>query len=242
MSIMTVRYSPFLASSGIFFGGGMTKPQEKIDARKGIRRARILEIALGAFLRDGYAATSMSRIAAAVGGSKATLYSYFPSKKELFFAVVDAESSKTLKHLYDLEGLEGSAREKLTAFCRRSLTLLLSEDCVAFYRLIVAESARFPEVGRGCYELSFRRGVGILADFLAQGVAAGVFRQANVEQAAEFLFGLGIGRLHRLRMWGVAETFTHEEIEMEIKVMANSFLAVYGNEALAAEARTFTGL
>ena len=40
----------------------------------------MLDIARAAFLREGYAAASMSEIAAKVGGSKATLYSYFPSK------------------------------------------------------------------------------------------------------------------------------------------------------------------
>ena len=37
------------------------------------RREAILKVARAAFLSDGYAATSMSAIAAKVGGSKATL-------------------------------------------------------------------------------------------------------------------------------------------------------------------------
>ncbi|HEY2834957.1 MAG TPA: helix-turn-helix domain-containing protein, partial [Rhizomicrobium sp.] len=53
------------------------------------RREAILKVAHTAFLSDGYAATSMSAIAAKVGGSKATLYYYFPSKEELFLAVID---------------------------------------------------------------------------------------------------------------------------------------------------------
>ena len=40
------------------------------------------------FLTEGYGAASMSAIAAAVGGSKGTLYTYFKSKSELFGEVV----------------------------------------------------------------------------------------------------------------------------------------------------------
>jgi putative transposase len=36
------------------------------------------------YARDGYGQTSMSSIAAALGGSKATLYKYFPSREALF--------------------------------------------------------------------------------------------------------------------------------------------------------------
>jgi AcrR family transcriptional regulator len=53
------------------------------------KRAAIVKIAYEAFLTDGYAATSMSSIAAKVGGSKATLYNYFASKEELFAAVIE---------------------------------------------------------------------------------------------------------------------------------------------------------
>ena len=41
-------------------------------------------------MEHGYQGTSMSRIAAAVGGSKGTLYSYFQNKEELFAAYMEA--------------------------------------------------------------------------------------------------------------------------------------------------------
>ena len=73
---------------------------DKTRPKKDERRANIMAIAREAFLHDGYAATSMSQIAAKVGGSKATLYNYFASKKDLFFAIIDSESSQVLGHLF----------------------------------------------------------------------------------------------------------------------------------------------
>ena len=53
-----------------------------------MRRETILEIARDMFFTEGYAAVSMSAIAARLGGSKGTLYNYFASKEELFSAVM----------------------------------------------------------------------------------------------------------------------------------------------------------
>ena len=59
------------------------------EARKRDRQEMILEVAQRYFLDHGYAGTTMSRIAAALGGSKGTLWSHFPSKDALFAAVLD---------------------------------------------------------------------------------------------------------------------------------------------------------
>ncbi len=52
------------------------------------RRQAIIEKAREVFQEEGFDRASMSEIAARVGGSKATLYSYFKSKEELFVAVM----------------------------------------------------------------------------------------------------------------------------------------------------------
>lgn len=53
------------------------------------RRKAFVDAARSAFFSQGYAGTVMSSIASQVGGSKTTLWSYFPSKEEFFSAVVD---------------------------------------------------------------------------------------------------------------------------------------------------------
>lgn len=53
-------------------------------------RARILDAALDAFAAEGYAGTSMARIAAGAGMAVANLYRYYADKPALFDAVVPA--------------------------------------------------------------------------------------------------------------------------------------------------------
>ena len=66
----------------------MEKAPGKREARKEERREAILAIAKRVFLDQGYSGASMSAISAELGGSKGTLWSYFPSKEELFAARV----------------------------------------------------------------------------------------------------------------------------------------------------------
>lgn len=67
--------------------------------RKEEKRQEIIQIAAGLFEELGYERTSMSAIAAQVGGSKATLYGYFPSKEELLRAVLDHDVNEQADHL-----------------------------------------------------------------------------------------------------------------------------------------------
>ena len=60
----------------------------KRSRRKQARPAELLEAALALFVEKGYAATRVEEVAARAGVSKGTLFLYFPSKEELFKAVV----------------------------------------------------------------------------------------------------------------------------------------------------------
>ena len=63
------------------------------------KRQEIVRIAAELFQELGYERTSMSAIAARVGGSKATLYGYFPSKEDLLRAVLDHDVNEEAERL-----------------------------------------------------------------------------------------------------------------------------------------------
>lgn len=222
----------------------MGKMAETVRTGKDERRATILAIARTAFLHDGYAATSMSQIAAKVGGSKATLYNYFPSKKDLFFAVVETESNEVLRHLYDvcIDEQPFDIHVALIQFGRRFVKMILSDDLIAFNRMVVAESVRFPEVGQAMYELGFKRGIDQLRGLIQKGMDVKMFRKANPRQAAEFLLTMCAGHLHDIKTWNVGIQLTLEDIDRQIEHATNAFLAFYGNDEEAQQARTYTGL
>src|SRR5678816_4192767 len=63
------------------------------------KRQEIIRIAAELFEQLGYERTSMSAIAARVGGSKATLYGYFASKEDLLRAVLDHDVNEEADRL-----------------------------------------------------------------------------------------------------------------------------------------------
>jgi AcrR family transcriptional regulator len=202
------------------------------------RRAAILDIAREAFLADGYSGTSMSRIAAEVGGSKATLYSYFPSKKELFIAVTDRETAQLYDEIFTVKLSLGEPQKAFLDFSRRCLEGLLSDTIVAGYRLIIAEAARFPEMGKTTYDLAVRRGVERLAHCFAEAMAHGTLRLSDPVEAAESFLDLAAGSLHTQRLWNAIPKVEEAALEREAKRITTVFLAAYGNEDLSRAARS----
>ncbi len=138
------------------------------------RRETILQIAHAAFLEDGYASTSMSGIAAKVGGSKATLYNYFSSKEELFAAVIAERCRDFHEMLYDADLESHDFRKALTTLGERAVRWMLRDDSIATYRLITAETGRFPELGRVFYLAGPQKGKEMLAEFFGRAAENGI--------------------------------------------------------------------
>jgi TetR/AcrR family transcriptional regulator, mexJK operon transcriptional repressor len=205
------------------------------------RRGHILDIAYAAFIRDGYSGTSMARIAAQVGGSKTTLYNYFESKKELFVAVVDRECAKLFDQIFVATEIAGDFRDRVLELARRLLDAMLSDELIEAYRLIVAESARFPEIGLAMHDIALRRGIQHLAAFFKRAIEAGEMRSVNPKMAAEQFFDLTTGTLHKVRLWNVLTTIEPERMKVESERVAATFLAAFGNEAFRRAAREYSG-
>ena len=211
--------------------------QKKPDGRSAVLRAAMLKVARTAFLKYGFSETSMSRIAASAGISKATLYNHFPSKEELFVAVCEEESSQALAPLFDVGEMLGDVRTVLEHFVQRTLTLLLSDDLLAFYRLVVAESVRFPEIGRTANEFGIQRGLERMTFYLTAAIERGELRPMNVWVAAEQFLDLCAGSPHRQKLWGMVRTIGRREIETHARLAVATFLAAYGNDELSRHAR-----
>lgn len=205
------------------------------------RRNHILDIAYAAFIRDGYAGTSMAKIAGTLGGSKTTLYNHFESKKDLFVAVADRECSRLFDHIFVATEIVGDFRDRVFELARRMLGSMLADDMVESFRLIVAESGRFPEIGQAAHDIALRRGTQHLAAFFKKAMEAGEMRLVNPKMAAEQFIDLTSGTLHTLRLWNVVPAIEPERLAVEVERVANTFLAAFGNEAFSRRAREYSG-
>src|SRR5579883_1022372 len=112
--------------------------------RKDARPGEIIAAALASFAQRGFAATKLEDVAAAAGISKGTIYLYFPTKEDLFRAVVRQAVLPNLQAAEgDLAEHTGSSADLLRMLARRFLQLL-ETDLTAVPKLVVAESGNFP--------------------------------------------------------------------------------------------------
>lgn len=79
------------------------------------RRARVLAAALRTFAEVGYDAASMNQIAAAAGVTKPVLYDHFPSKQELFVAVLEGVRNELLARGAAVSQKRASREERFRA-------------------------------------------------------------------------------------------------------------------------------
>ncbi len=194
--------------------------------RRDHKRDTILSIALQVFLEEGYAAASMSAIAARVGGSKGTLYNYFRSKAELFVAVVQNQCELHQNQIFDVA--EPDLRTLLTELAHRFARMLLSDEVITIHRIVVAEATRFPEIGEALYEAGPKRGKLRLVANLKKAMADGRMKQADPERAAEHCFELCLSGMYRRRLWNVGPPPSDEEIDACIEAGVSVFMAAYG--------------
>ena len=154
------------------------------------RRKAFIDAAREAFFANGYAGTTMSSIASKVGGSKTTLWSYFPSKEDLFAAIVD-----DIVHHYgqvlsiDLP-VDRPVPEVLRNFGNVLMTKLTSPPLLSLYRLVVGEADRFPHLAETFYDRGPRRGKARAAEWVAEKMVRGEIRMGDPMRAVQHFSGL----------------------------------------------------
>jgi len=194
--------------------------------RRGERRDAIIDAAHDCFVAEGYGAASMSTIAARIGGSKGTLYNYFPSKEDLFDAVVRRSCDRLQAEISSFPQ-NGTLQARLVAIAEVLLNHILSPQALAISRMVIAEGERFPELARLFYEAGPRRGIGRIAELIGALMDQGVLRRADPGLAAQQFKDLTISGVHSLRLWNVIGDPTPAENHERAELAVETFLRAY---------------
>ncbi|WP_083859788.1 TetR/AcrR family transcriptional regulator [Oceanibaculum indicum] len=193
----------------------------------GSKPAQVLAAARAEFLRHGFANTSMDTIARVAGVSKATVYAHFGSKEELFAAMVATNCRRIAESLKE-ETLEGlPVRAALTQIGRQFLTFLLSPDTQAIYRVVVAETPRFPDLGRRFYAAGPQNTRGRIARYLERAADRGLIRLDDPARATEMFLGMLIGPRHLKRVLGLEPAMSDTEISSAVDHAVACFLVLH---------------
>jgi TetR/AcrR family transcriptional repressor of mexJK operon len=162
----------------------------------------ITEAASAAFLERGYGGASLDHIAARAGVSKQTIYNRFGDKAGLFRAICRELTADLVAPLAETSG-DDDPRRMLLLVGEGYLRLALAESSLALHRLVIQESARFPDFGRAVYEAGPERLVAELSAYLGAQADAGRLRLHDPAQAAEFFLAMLLGQSQLRALLGV---------------------------------------
>lgn len=152
-------------------------------------RSRLIQAATEVFINDGYRA-SIERVAVRAGVARQTLYNHFPSKADLFGEVI---KQVTAALLIALDGDTQGLRERLLRFGIAFRTKALSVEGLGFYRALIAETKRFPELAATFYRTGPAQTAARLRDVLQQAMDSGELRRVDADFATTTLLSMLVG-------------------------------------------------
>ena len=162
--------------------------QVKRERRKEARPGELLDAALDLFVEKGFAATRSEEVAARAGVSKGTLFLYFPSKEELFKAVVRENMSGRFAEWRDeFENFEGSTADMVRYCMRVWWERIGATRASGITKLMISEARNFPELAAFYQQEVIRPGTDLVRRILQRGMDRGEFRPMDVEYA---VFGI----------------------------------------------------
>jgi len=204
----------------------MSKPLRQTD----LKREAVLQAAIHEFRLHGFEASSMDKIAATAGVSKRTVYNHFPSKEELFSAILtklwqQASAQNELKFQTDLP-----MREQLVEFLSNKMRLLCDPHFTDLARVAIAATIHTPDRAREIVQRMSQREEAIVS-WIKAAQSAGKLNDGEPNLMGDMLQG----QLKSLAFWpqvtmGQAPLNSAEQ-QSVIELSAALFLAYYARSS-----------
>lgn len=171
--------------------------------RKEARPGELIEAALALFVEKGFAATRVEEVAARAGVSKGTLFLYFPSKEDLFKAVVrETVAGRFPEWADELAGFQGDSVELVRYAMHTWWERVGMTPASGITKLVMAEASTFPEIASFYQNEVVAPGHDLIRRILQRGIDRGEFREMPLDYAVYSL----IAPMIFLLMWKHAMT------------------------------------
>lgn len=197
---------------------------------RSVRKGEILAAAMNAFLASGYHKVTSLAVAKACGMSKATLYSYFPSKEDLFIALIELRAAAMNSHLAeDIEKPDLAIEDALNNLGRSVLKTLTSDISLAINRTAISTAASQDLGFSNVYEKVGRLPTMARVEAILEAARRrGVLVIENMADAKHDLYGLLVGDVHNQLLLGVGEAPGEKQINDGVARAVRQFMRLYG--------------
>ncbi len=185
-------------------------------------RDKLIDIARQLFAHKGIENTTMNDIAIAADKGRRTIYTYFKNKRDIYNAVIEAESEIVLKRLNDIADLPIPPDQKLMEFIFQRFEAM--KDLVRRNGSLRAGFFRDVRKVERARKSTTPKEVHILERILQEGVDSGVFRIKHVDKTSMVMLLCMQG----LDVPYIRDNFKDFDIEQEkLKEYLNDFI-LYG--------------
>jgi AcrR family transcriptional regulator len=203
------------------------RPQVRPDDET---RQMIYEAARHQFAENGFAATSMEKVARHAGVSTKTLYRLIPAKAALFESMISDRIDRFVSSV-NLRGCDNANIETaLQAALMACAELILDPEVLALYRMMLAEGDAFPGIPETFYRKAMQRTVAALAEWLRARQKRGLIALDDVDEAAGMLLGMIVFEPQRAALYGHQPLPDHTAISDRARACARLFLCGCGSD------------
>jgi len=171
--------------------------------RKKDRPGDIVAAALTVFAEKGFAGAKMDEIAARAGLSKGAVYLYFPTKEDVFRAVVEQAVAPNIDALGQaLLAIDMPFPDRVRTLLPRFGEIVTAKPLGAVAKMVLGESRNFPELAKVWHDNVVARGISLICQIVEQAQEKGEVRTGDPRIHAFSIMGpMMVGALWR-------ETFT----------------------------------
>ncbi len=197
--------------------------------RKDARPGELLAAALDLFVEKGFAATHVEEVAKRAGVSKGTLFLYFPSKEELFKAVVRENiSGRFAEWDEEIKQFQGSSQEMLHYCLHSWWERIGATKASGIPKLMMSEAQNFPELASFYQHEVMQPGSALIERILRRGVERGEFRPMDYRYGVYMV----LAPLLFLAMWrhslgtccdNLAQLEPHQYLAMQFDMLISGF-------------------
>jgi AcrR family transcriptional regulator len=203
--------------------------EEQLEGiRKGRKFDQVLRGAREIFLRDGFEGASVDDISREAGVSKATLYNYFPDKRLLFLEICRSECAQQAERSMQAMDFSRPPECLLKEVAHQLLDFLLSGFGIKIFKIIVAESDRFPEIGQYFYKTGHMLYLEVMTNYLIEATKRGELQIDDVELAANQFGELCKADLWPKLVFGLQTSFSDVEKSRIADNAVLTFMARFG--------------
>jgi len=156
----------------------------------------IMDAAVQIFSRAGYEAASVNDICDAAGVSKGAFYHHFPSKQQLFLAIIEDWLKAVDARLFSQTGNEGNVPQSLSRMARMlGFVFEAANGQLPMFLEFMVQASRDQAVWDATIA-PYRRYQGQFAKMIEQGKDEGSIRsEVNAQTASWVLISLAVGIL-----------------------------------------------